>query len=117
LGFGVGAARYVHGRREVNTRSLDDYLKRTLAGESPTYQAEELGPEERARETLALQLRRGDGIDRSAFARQTGFALDALAGPAIRRHAELGLLRDDGMRVWLTREGKFVADAVISNLL
>lgn len=117
FGFGMGAARYVSGRRELNTRSLDSYIRQVLAGASPTMQSEMLDPEERARETLALQLRRADGIHRSSFRQQTGFDLDALAGPAISRHVELGLLTDDGKQVRLTREGKCVADAVVTALL
>ena len=62
---------------------------------------------------MALQLRRCQGIRRSDFRRQTGFELDALAGPAIARHAELGLLSDDGVSLRLTRAGKYVADALI----
>src|SRR5205814_1728793 len=65
-GFGVGAARYVNGRRELNTRDLRLYLRKTLAGEPATFQSEELGPEERARETIAVQLRRAEGIEREA---------------------------------------------------
>jgi oxygen-independent coproporphyrinogen-3 oxidase len=116
FGFGMGAARYVNGRRELNTRDLHAYLRRALAGESPTFQVEELPPEDRARETLALGLRRAEGVGRADFRAQTGFDLDALARPAIDRHAALGTLCDDGRRVFLTRPGKYVADAVIAGL-
>jgi oxygen-independent coproporphyrinogen-3 oxidase len=116
FGFGMGAARYVNGRRELNTRSLPTYLRRALAGEAPTFQAEELPPEERARETLALGLRRAEGVGRADFRAQTGYGLDSLAGPAIARHVELGLLRDDGERVCLTRSGNYLADSVIEGL-
>lgn len=117
FGFGMGAARYVNGKRELNTRDLRTYIRKALSGEPTTFQAEELAAEERARETMAVQLRRAEGIDRSAFPEQTGFTLDALAGPAIAHQVELGLLQDDGASVRLTREGKFVADAVIMRLL
>jgi oxygen-independent coproporphyrinogen-3 oxidase len=117
FGFGLGAARYLHGRRELNVRNLPDYLRRALAGEPATFQSEMLGPEERARETMAVQLRRAEGIDRPAFQEQTGFDLDTLVGPALVRHVELGLLHDDGVRVSLTRQGLFVADSLIENLL
>jgi oxygen-independent coproporphyrinogen-3 oxidase len=116
-GFGMGAARYIEGQRELNTRDLRTYLRKVRAGESPTIQSELLPPEERARETMAMQLRRAEGIDRRAFREQTGFDLDSLAGPAIARHVELELLADDGEKVRLTREGKYVADAVITGLL
>ena len=117
FGFGMGAARYVHGRRETNTRDLQTYLRRIFAGESPVFQSEELGPEERARETLALNLRRGEGIHRPNFAEQTGFSLDALAGDAVARHVAGGFLEDTGRAVRLTRKGRCVADKVIESLL
>jgi oxygen-independent coproporphyrinogen-3 oxidase len=117
LGFGVGAARYVDGRRELNTRDLASYIERALAGEATTFQSEKLEADERARETMAIQLRRAEGIGRFSFQAQTGWNLDALAGEAIRRQVELGLLADDGGSVRLTRRGKCLGDAVICELL
>jgi oxygen-independent coproporphyrinogen-3 oxidase len=117
FGFGMGAARYINGRREVNTRDLRTYLRRALAGEPLAFQAEELGPEERARETLAVQLRRAEGINRLALREQTGFDLDVLAGLPLARHIEWGLVCDYGEWVCLTRQGKCVADVVIAGLL
>jgi oxygen-independent coproporphyrinogen-3 oxidase len=117
LGFGLGAARYVHGRREVNTRSLEAYITRLLSGQPATQSSEELPPRERARETMALQLRRMDGIERSGFLAQTGYLLDEVASPALASLTEMGLLADDGARVRLTRRGKALADAVITKLL
>lgn len=117
FGFGMGAARYVLGRRELNTRDLHRYIRQALSGESVTWQSEELPAEERARETMAVQLRRAEGIDRAAFRAQTTFDLDALAGEALVRHVGQGFLADDGRGVRLTRRGKYVADAVIERLL
>lgn len=116
-GFGMGAARYVEGQRELNTRNLHAYLHRLRNGESPTIQSERLEPDERARETLAIQLRRSRGIERPAFAEQCGITLDTVAGPALARYTEMGLLEDAGTQVRLTRRGKYVADAVIAALL
>jgi oxygen-independent coproporphyrinogen III oxidase len=117
FGFGMGAARYVLGKRELNTRDLQSYLRRMQSGQPATFQSEELESLDRAKETMAVQLRRCEGIDRPAFQKQTHYDLDAIAGPAITRHAELGLLDDDGRRVCLTRAGKYVADGVIERLL
>src|SRR5262245_29845460 len=99
----MGAARYVEGRRELNARGLPGYIRRALAGEPTAFQSECLGPEERARETAGLQLRRAEGIARGPFREQTDFDLDGLLGPVLRRHRELGLLADDGASVRLTR--------------
>ena len=66
---------------------------------------------------MAVQLRRAEGIDRAAFRVQTGFDLEAAASPALAALVEQGLLADDGPSVRLTRQGKYVADAVIERLL
>ena len=117
-GLGLGAAQYVDGLRTVNTRDMPAYLKRIEAGESAVGPSEHLGPEEHARETAMLMLRRIQvGIDRDDFRWRTGFDLDALIGPVIVRFAAEGLLEDDGRRIRLTREGRFLADRVLCEVV
>jgi oxygen-independent coproporphyrinogen-3 oxidase len=115
-GFGLGAARYVRGTREVNTRHLGTYFQRLASGRSPVCQRETLPPRERARETLALQLRRSDGVCRADFRRQTGLEADELAAPLLRRFVASGHLCDTGARFFLTREGRCLADTLLSRL-
>jgi oxygen-independent coproporphyrinogen-3 oxidase len=117
FGFGMGATRYVNGRRATNSRNLKTYLRRVHAGEPATFQSEALSDEDRARETLALNLRRTDGVNRSQFLWQTGFDLDNLARTVIDHHLELGLLREDDVGVRLTRQGTYVADTVLQSFL
>jgi oxygen-independent coproporphyrinogen-3 oxidase len=116
-GFGVGAARYIGGVRELNVRDTKLYIRKTLAGEPATFQREELAPRARAFETMATQLRRADGINRARFREQTGFDLDDLAPAAFKLFAETGITIDDGSSVRLTRRGKCVADAAVAELL
>ncbi len=114
-GFGVGAARYVDGMRSINTRDLSAYLKRIEAGQSATGPTEELGPEPRARETAVLMMRRLKmGVDRADFRARTGFQLDELVGPALKKQTAQGWLMDDGRVVRLTRVGLFLADSVLA---
>lgn len=116
-GFGVGAARYVGGVRELNVRDTKLYVKKVLAGESPTFQSEQLGPRDRAFETIGTQLRRAEGVGRARFREQTEFDLDALVGDRVASLTAAGILHADGERVHLTRRGKCVADAVIEELM
>lgn len=109
---GPGAARYVDGRREMNHRSTTTWLKRVLAGQSPVAEVEQLAPEDRAREMLVFGLRRIAGVDRTDFARRSGHQLDKLAGDALPRFVDQGLLVDDGTVVRLTRAGLFVSDSI-----
>ena len=118
FGVGLGAARYVEGVRASNTRDLPAYLHRLENGLAMIGPTETLDPEARARETAVLMLRRVQvGIDRGDFLRRTGLDLDALAGPALPRHVAGGLIEDDGTRVRFTREGLFLADTVLCDLL
>jgi oxygen-independent coproporphyrinogen III oxidase len=117
FGFGVGAASYIRGVRRLNTRDLRSYIRRALADEPTHFQSEELPPRERAVETAVVQLRRSDGIERTAFHAQTGFAFDELIGAVVRHLIDLGLLADDGHRVALTRQGKYVADTVVQKVM
>jgi oxygen-independent coproporphyrinogen-3 oxidase len=116
-GFGVGAARYVQGVRERNTRDTALYIRKVLAGESPTVQREQLEPRDRAFETVGTQLRRLRGIDRVSFQEQTGIGLDELLGSRLASLVTAGLLADDQQSVRLTRRGLVVADAVIEELM
>lgn len=114
---GPGAARYIAGRRETNHRSTTTWLRRVLAGQSPVAQSEQLGEADAARERLVFGLRRLEGIDRRQFAGHTGWDVDELVGPELRRHVALGMLQDDGRRIRLTREGLLVSDAIWPDFL
>jgi oxygen-independent coproporphyrinogen-3 oxidase len=109
---GPGAARYVEGRREVNHRSPTTWLRRLLAGESPTAEIETLSPQDVAREAFVFGLRRLEGIHRKSFQAATGFSLDAMFGARVRRQVELELLLDDGENIRLSRRGLLVSDAI-----
>lgn len=114
---GPGAARYIDGRREMNHRSTTTYLKRVLAGQSPVAESETLAADDRARERLVFGLRRLAGVERAAFADQTGYEIDALVGEPLAQMVAHGLLEDDGQWVRLTREGLFVSDAIWPHFL
>jgi oxygen-independent coproporphyrinogen III oxidase len=116
FGFGVGAARYVDGVRELNVRHLGTYLNRLATGQPTSFQSEKLGPREHALETAAIQLRRAEGIDRVRFVAQTEHDLDVLLGEKLAALAEHGLVTCTDTHVRLTRRGKCVADAVITQL-
>jgi len=114
---GPGAARYVNGCRETNHRSIMGYLRRVNAGQSPVVEREKLDPPDRARELLVFSLRRLAGIDCEQFARQTGFSVTELAGPAIQRLIDLKLLELVDQQLRLSHEGLFVSDSIWPELL
>lgn len=115
--FGPGAARYQNGRRETNIRSVLGWLARMERGESPVADAEELEPVHRAHELIYLGLRRLRGIRRDVFHQRTGQTLDDLVGTAIADNVRRGWLIDDGDSIRLSRDGRFVADRVVTDFL
>ncbi len=118
FGVGLGAARFVDRVRAINTRDLMAYLKRVEAGDDPTGPSEQLETDEFARETLMLMLRRTQlGVNRQEFQERTGVSLESVAGESLGRHIQRGNLEDDGQKVWLTRQGIFVADMVLADML
>jgi len=115
FGIGMGAAKYAEGTRSLNVRSLEGYIKRSVAGKPTEFQSETLGARERALETIGQNLRRAEGVVRKAFRVQTGFEFETLAGDVLANHVEWGTLNADEEGVRLTRRGKCVADAVIQD--
>lgn len=109
---GPGAARFVAGRREVNHRSTTTYLRRVLSNQSPTADAEELAPEDAARERLVFALRRLEGIDADVLAAATGYDVERLGGSALETFVARGLLEWNGRTLRLTRAGLLVSDAL-----
>jgi oxygen-independent coproporphyrinogen-3 oxidase len=118
FGFGLGAASYIEGRRLTNTRDVELYLRRLLEERQlPTQQSEKLEAGEHARETLVIQLRRAQGINRQRFLEQTGFELHRIMGSRAADYIKMELLCDDGTAVFLTPAGRLVADSIIEGLL
>ncbi len=114
---GPGAASYLEGVRRTNHRSTTHWIERTLRGEMAIGSSERLTPEEVAREALMLGLRQLQGISVSNFEQRFEVSLATLSGPAIRRMTAAGWLEQVAGQLRLAREGVFVADSVVSDLL
>jgi oxygen-independent coproporphyrinogen-3 oxidase len=109
LGIGVGAVSTVAGRRWRNRPGVAAYVAALARGDEPPRTVERLDADDLRRERWMLGLRLAEGLD-----------LD-WAGPpdrpeALERLRAAGLLAaDEG--VVLTREGRFVQNAVLHELM
>jgi oxygen-independent coproporphyrinogen-3 oxidase len=108
LGLGVGAVSTVGDERWRNDPGLERYLARLRAGARPERSVEALDGELRRRERWMLALRLDRPID-----------IGALGPPdrpdGLARLRALGLVADDPLA--LTREGRFVQNAVLHELI
>ncbi len=116
-GFGVGAASYVEGNRQMNKRNSADYIQTIMSGDSAIFQSEKLSDYDRAWETIAIQLRRCEGINAITFAHQTGFSLAELIGKVLESLEKLNLVQVTDQKIALTEQGKPLADSIIAQIM
>ena len=114
FGVGPGAASLVDGVRRTNHRSTTTWIKRLEAGESPVMDEEPFDSRIRAEELIMTGLRRSAGLTFDEFRERIGLNLREIASASIDACVTAGWLEesDDGIR--LTKDGKFVADTVIT---
>ncbi len=110
LGVGIGAVSTVVGRRWRNAPDLGGYMAALADGRRPRRTAEDLDVDTQRRERWMLALRRDEPMSLS------------WAGPAdhpeeIGHLAEFGLLTRTGDMLRLTREGRFVQNAILGKLM
>ena len=108
LGIGPSAFSTIGMNRSQNVCDYRSYADRVLSGQSPKGSSEDLTSEMKRTERIALSLRMREGVAASElknFAQQT------------TEFISLGLLRESGGNVMLTRKGKELADSVAEAFL
>ncbi len=106
IGIGPGAHSHVGGTRWWNVRHPARWAERVHAGELPVAGREVLDAGARRTERIMLGLRMAEGLPAAE-----------VAGTGIEPLIARGLLRRDGDRLVLTREGRLLSDRVVAELL
>lgn len=117
FGFGPGAAGFDGRQRHLNHRSVTTWIRRVLNGESGIMESETLDADLAAREAVMLGLRQVQGIDRSHYQSRFGRDVRELSPIAFDQFVATGWLEATDQSIRLTREGRFVADTVMSEFL
>jgi oxygen-independent coproporphyrinogen-3 oxidase len=108
LGIGPSAVSTVGMQRWQNVCDYRAYIKRVFSGESPRQSTENLTPEMKRMERIALGLRTRDGIPSSDLKNREHKIDDLIAQQ---------LLRESNGHFVLTRRGKALADSVAEAFL
>ena len=113
LGFGPSAYSDFAGERFGNSRDVMAYI----AGKEITAEREcpDLG--ERIKEYLMLRLRLCEGLESVAMRERFGVTPEALCGKTIERQLRLGFLQKTDRGYAFTREGFYVSNTLLSELL
>jgi len=112
LGLGAGAHSFFQGVRSARVASIEEYVQKVEAGESPIAEREEIGPLLERGEAMFLGLRLIEGIEAAAFARRFGGPPRSFFGPQIDELTSLGLLEERDGRLRLTPRGRLLANQV-----
>ena len=114
LGFGCGAHSTRSGARWKNISSTTEYIGTVTRGASPAVDVRRLTEDERLGDALFTGLRLVDGIDANAIQTRYGIDVWRRFGADLERFLDAGLLRRDGARLWLTRQGMLLAHEVMA---
>jgi oxygen-independent coproporphyrinogen-3 oxidase len=114
LGFGCGAHSTRAGARWKNIAGTAEYVSRVTAGEPVATDRRELSDEEHLEEALFTGLRLTDGVDLADIGGRYGADVWARYGVSLQPFLAEGLLRREGDRMWLTREGMLVANEIMA---
>ena len=114
LGFGCGAHATRGGVRTRNLSGTDDYIACVTSGRSPAIEVRRMSLEERLGDALFTGLRLTDGVNLDAIRERYGVDVWQRYGAELADHVDAGLVRRDGARLWLTRQGMLLAHEVMT---
>ena len=114
LGFGCGAHSTRDGVRWRNVAATDEYIGRIQRGEPTAVDVRQLSPRERLGDALFTGLRLVEGIDLVDISRRYGVDVWQRYGRELDPFVETGVLRREGPRLRLTREGMLLAHEVMA---
>jgi oxygen-independent coproporphyrinogen-3 oxidase len=117
LGLGPGAFSYLGGRRFSNVRSIEDYTKKLLEGDSAVVEEEKITPGKQMVETLMMHLRLIEGISLDYFQNRFGISVTDIYPRTLEKLSQLRLLEIVDGRLRLTREGLYLANEVFMEFL
>ncbi|TWT60369.1 radical SAM family heme chaperone HemW [Rubinisphaera italica] len=117
LAFGPGAASFVNGQRHSNHRSSFTWMNRLEQNQSPIVSTDDLTAEERARELLAIGLRRRQGINLDDLKNATGIDIAACCETEINDLIEKGWIQRQFSHLRITSAGLLFADEIASILV
>jgi oxygen-independent coproporphyrinogen-3 oxidase len=114
LGFGCGAHSTCSGVRYKNVASTQEYVERIARGQSVIADAHTMTRDERLGDALFTGLRLNNGVDLAVIGARYGVDIWRRYGADLEPFLELGCLRREGSRLWLTRPGMLLAHEVMS---
>ncbi len=117
LGIGAGATSYIDNKRYKNYQELNHYIYLLKNGILPIGYQEVLPLKEKMAETIILQLRMIEGLDKNGFSEQFKVPVEIVFYTPIKALKEQGLLAENETNLFLTKKGILFANNVFIEFL
>ncbi len=117
LGFGCGAHSTYRSVRWKNVASTEEYVRRLEQLESPAIDRRPLSPDEHLGDVLFTGLRLTEGVNLDAIREVHGVDVWDRHGAGLEPFLQAGILRREGARLWLTRQGMLLAHEVMTTFV
>ena len=118
IGFGIGAASLFDNRRWKNTSDIAQYCNHRFGVDAlPKDEDISLSKTEQMEEYMFLGLRMTEGISVSDFEREFGVDFPREYQATVDKYAAMGLMKNTGDRVMLTKAGISVSNVIFSDFL
>jgi len=113
LAFGVGAHRYVDGRRSANYKSLARYMREYMGDEMNEF----IDDETRIKEGVMLGLRMRDGINLRHFEETYGVNLAQAFEMQIEKLKSGGFIEFDGRQLRISDSGVLMSNSILAEFM
>ena len=117
LGLGLGAASLIGGERFTNTSDMSEYLENSGNLEEIRTDRETLTREDEMGEFMFLGLRMTKGVSKNDFQEYFGTPIEKIYGEVLEKYKKQGLLLEEDGRIFLSRAGIHVSNAVMADFL
>lgn len=117
LGLGAAAHSYLNGSRMWNVANIKSYIKQLNNGQLAVEEREILDSNMHYDDRIATALRTREGIDLNALKRDFGIDYAQYFLSTAQKHIKANLLQLHENHISLTRQGLFVSDGIMADLM
>lgn len=117
LGLGLGAASLMGKKRFTNTNIMEEYLDHSQNLTRIRKDVELLEEKDEMGEFMFLGLRMTEGVSKDEFQEYFHVSIEKIYGRVIDKYIRQGLLEKRNGRIFLTRRGIHVSNAVMADFL
>jgi oxygen-independent coproporphyrinogen-3 oxidase len=114
LGFGCGAHSTRRGMRWKNVSSTTEYIDRVSSGAPLAAERRTLDAQQQLEEALFMGLRLTEGVDLTLIGERYRIDIWARFGDQLQPYVDADLVRRDGARLRLSREGMLVSNEIMA---